>query len=190
MTPRAFMEPFSDIIDFPLQKVWQLAGPVLVAHASIEDELVGKSQDEKQAVRSKTWYKVLETSRHLLAHPSITDKNDLLMIVLVNLRALLYAARVDITSHRKWEFLEVETTVSFKEPESNGKIWVNKLIAVLLPALKNLTVTELREDFDDTNGAHEALLKRCRLIFGHVAYRLKARDDAAWRAAASEFKVL
>eukprot|EP00798_Chlamydomonas_sp_ICE-L_P021714 gene21714-biopygen30406 len=187
------MEHRSDHNGFPLQKVWQLAGPVLVAHASIEEELVGKSPEAKDAVRSRTWWKVLETTRHLLAHPSITDTDDLLKIVLVNLRALLYAARVDITTHRKWKFLDYETTVSFKEPGGTGekkKIWVDKIITVLLSSLNNCTVSELRNDFDNTTGEHEALLKRCRLIFGHVAFRLKARDDDAWKVAASEFKVL
>jgi hypothetical protein len=169
------MEPHNG---FPLQKVWQLAGPVLVAHASIEEELVGESPEAKEAVRSRTWWKVLETTRHLLAHPSITDTGDLLKIVLVNLRALLYAARVDITTHRKWKFLDLETIVSFKEPGG------------LLSSLNTCTVSELRNDFDNTTSAHEALLKKCRLIFGHVAFRLKARDDDAWKVAASEFKVL
>jgi hypothetical protein len=186
----ALMEHSSDYSGFPLQKVWQLAGPVLVAHASIEEELEGKSPEAKDAVRSRTWWKVLETTRHLLAHPSITDTDDLFKIVLVNLRALLYAARVDITTHRKWKFLDSETTVSFKEPGGAGKIWVDKIIAVLLARLKNCTVSELRDDFDNTTSTHEALLKKCRLIFGHVAFRLKARDDDAWKVAASEFKVL
>jgi hypothetical protein len=188
------MEHRSDHNGFPLQKVWQLAGPVLVAHASIEEELVGKSPEAKDAVRSRTWWKVMETTRHLLAHPSITDTDDILKIVLVNLRALLYAARVDITTHRKWKFLDYETTVSFKEPGGTGekkkKIWVDKIITVLLSSLNNCTVSELRNDFDNTTGEHQALLKRCRLIFGHVAFRLKARDDDAWKVAASEFKVL
>eukprot|EP00798_Chlamydomonas_sp_ICE-L_P024379 gene24379-biopygen18847 len=134
-------------------KVWQLAGPVLVAHASIEEELVGKSPEAKDAVRSRTWWKVLETTRHLLAHPSITDTDDILKIVLVNLRALLYAARVDITTHRKWKFLDYETTVSFKEPGGTGEkktIWVDKIITVLLSSLNNCTVSELRNDFDNT----------------------------------------
>ena len=193
LAPDHSMEHRSDHNGFPLQKVWQLAGPVLVAHASIEEELVGKSPEAKDAVRSRTWWKVMETTRHLLAHPSITDTDDILKIVLVNLRALLYAARVDITTHRKWKFLDYETTVSFKEPGGTGekkKIWVDKIITVLLSSLNNCTVSELRNDFDNTTGEHQALLKRCRLIFGHVAFRLKARDDDAWKVAASEFKVL
>jgi hypothetical protein len=98
---------------------------------------------------------------------------------------------VDITTHRKWKFLDYETTVSFRASESGGTGENKKIITmVLLSSLNNCTVSELRNDFDNTTGAHEALLKRCRLIFGNVVFRLKARDDDAWKVAASEFKVL
>jgi hypothetical protein len=61
----------SDAVDFLLQKVWQLAGPVLVAQSSIDNELRGKSTNQKQAIWSKTWWRVLETTRHMLAHRSL-----------------------------------------------------------------------------------------------------------------------
>ncbi|PNH02999.1 Formate acetyltransferase [Tetrabaena socialis] len=51
-------------------------------------------------------------------------------------------------------------------------------------------VGDLRNDFDDLACTHKELLKKCRMIFGHVVFRLKARDDDAWMVAASEFKVV
>lgn len=174
------MAPFSDnMISFPLHKVWQLAGPVLVAHASIEAELVERLPEENIAVRSKTWWKVMDTTRHLLVNPSITITDEVAKIAFVNLRALLHAARVDITSHQKWKFLEKETLASFKEP---GSILQEK------PFLNTCTINQLHIDFDNITGPHEALLARCRLLFGHTIFRLKATEDDAWMVTAKEFE--
>jgi hypothetical protein len=182
-------------VSFPLQKVWQLAGPVLVAQSSIEKELSDKTTEEKLAIVSKTWWQVLETTRHMLAHPSIADKDDLLEIVLKNLRALLLVARVDITTQQKWKWLGDEMLVSLKKPDiegkNKGKIWVDKIPSVLLASLEHPSYHDLLSDFDAMeSGEHASILKMCRQIFGHVTYRLKARDEDNWRASAIEFKFL
>jgi hypothetical protein len=76
--------------------------------------------------------------------------------------------------------------VSLKRLDVNGKIWVDRIPAVLLASLD-----QLLDDFDSTEaGEHTVLLKVCRQIFGHVAYRLKGCDDDAWKRAAVEFEYL
>jgi hypothetical protein len=164
---------------------------VLIAQSSIESKLSDRPREEKDVVRSKVWWQVLETTRHMLAHPSITDGPDLLKVILNNLRALLLIARVDITTHMKWKFLGDEMLVSLKRPDVNGKIWVDRIPTVLLASLHHPSYQELLDDFDSTEaGEHTTLLKACRQIFGHVAYRLKGCDDDAWKSAAVQFKYL
>ena len=70
---------------FPLQRVWQPVGPILVAWSTIETEFSGDQR--RVLLKTKVWYQVLETTRHMRAHPNLVDGDDLVEVILGNLRA-------------------------------------------------------------------------------------------------------
>ena len=179
----------------PLQKVFQLAAPVLIAWSVIvESELT--SEDARRVLYGKLWWQVLETTRHMLAHPHLTEEHALqdaiLETIMGNLRALMLVARIDLTSQHKWKWLGDDVLVSMKPPTVDHRIWVDRLPTVLLSSLQHPSYQELLTDFDTVCGSAEeaSLLKRCRHLFGHFAYTLKARDDDNWKLAAAEFRLM
>ena len=86
---------------------------------------------------------------------------------------------MDVTTHHKWKFLGDEVLVSFKAPDERGVLWVDRIPSALLRNLQHASYQQLLDDFDDVGGDASdeqlTLFRRCRHMFGHVAYRLNLK---------------
>ena len=185
----------ADSQELCVQKVDKLAFAIFVAQSSIENEVKANHWPSEQAaeLRASLWWQVMETTRHLLGHPSLGDSKLLLETILGNLGALLKMARVDLSTQKtQWEFLN-ELSIYYKPPDDRGVVWLSqkepaKLMAELIPCSYDALFASFEAPISNT-GPHKHALMRCRSMFGHAVYRLRATSKA-FQEAAHEFKVL
>jgi hypothetical protein len=126
-----------------------------------------------QASKTSCWVKVLETTRILLAHCSISLNNEpeLLDKIAVNIRNLYLLFGLNLSEKEKWRGVESNNAIYYVEPNNNGKFFIDLENPVFCESEYEVMFTEFNCVDDNQD------LKN---IIGHCIYVLIATDYTDW----------
>ena len=150
-----------------LQNIFKYAPPIFVGIETIQI---------CRAECSRKWYDVLLTTRILIAHCSIADKNreHYLSIVANNIRNLYRLFDIDLATKDGWTDVN-DDTCYYAIPSDVDKKWVSlKDNTPLVTNLESISFEYMKVEFDtDINSAQNA--------FGCCVYNLVATRDNMWK---------
>jgi hypothetical protein len=145
-----------------LQKLFRYAAPILISNESINLQL-GK------VVIPEKWNYVLQTTRILLAHCTLTgNQTGIFRLIANNIRNLYRLYDIDLSDKDAWEDV-LDEGVYYTLPNENGEFYIplddyEKLIITLQPS----NFEQMKREFDGYGQRKEFV--KAKGIFGHNIY--------------------
>ncbi|KAJ3279389.1 hypothetical protein HK104_001512 [Borealophlyctis nickersoniae] len=169
-----------------LKKTFRYADPVIVALETINFLINDRANDALKAIYQKRWWKVLATTRVLLAHLVLNNDTTTHNMILGNLRNLLRLVGVHLEDKAMFEDVTTDTAY-YNDPDEKGVVWVSmKKGAQAVKPMHQPTFEELKADFNDDHGD----LVTFKRVFGHCVYKTVSIRETLWKKWGKEFSEL